>query len=326
MLNFNSCLAPQFQRFIELRQLSGTDYATQALLLSYFDHFLAEQSWYCHYITRQLIEDYQCTLTELAPRTRINRLCVVHQWCEYLATTEPISYVPESIKNISSGTTHKPYIYSIEEIRTLMDAAQLLTPTNSLRPYTCRTLIGLLYTCGIRIGEALALNLQDFNTENETLFIADGKFHKSRWVPLTTSTCQAINEYIQKRCHNTYCFPDSPLFINLRHQRLRHNSFCHDFHRLLTYCGISQQTGCHPRVHDLRHTFAVSRLLGWYREGVDVNSLLPALATFMGHVNIVSTQLYLQPTKELLKQANQRFHHHYIEQVKPAGGAPCPTH
>ena len=107
MLNFNSCLATQFQRFIELRRLSGTDYDSQALLLSYFDHFLVEQLWCCAYITRQIIDDYQCSLMSLAPRTRVNRLCVVRQWCAYLATTAPTSYVPESIKNISSKSAYQ---------------------------------------------------------------------------------------------------------------------------------------------------------------------------------------------------------------------------
>ena len=321
MLNFYSCLATQIQRFIDLRRLSGTDYSGQARLLSYFDHFLAEHAWCGTAITSQIIDDYQSSLVALAPRSRSNHFCVVRQLCEYLASTNPKSYVPESIKSLSSKTSYNPYIYTLGEIQALMNATDRLTPTDSLRPQTCRTVLGLLYASGIRIGEALALNIQDFYTDEARLFIADGKFHKARWVPLAVTTCTAIASYIQKRCQSELCTPGSPLFINLRHQRLRHRSVSDDFHLLLKYIGITCTKETHPRLHDLRHTFAVSRLLGWYREGLDVNALLPALATYMGHVEIVSTQIYLQPTAELLKQVNQRFYRHYLEKVKPAGEA-----
>ncbi|NQY38233.1 MAG: tyrosine-type recombinase/integrase [Alteromonadaceae bacterium] len=319
MLNFNSCLATQIQHFIELRRLSGTNYHAQAVLLSYFDHFLTDHSWRGTNITCEIIDDYQCSFIALAPRSRTNRLSVVKQFCEYYAASNPQSYVPEPIKNISSRTAYKPYIYTLGEVQELMSATARLNPTDSLRPHTIRTLLGLLYTTGIRIGEALALNLQNFYQDEARLFIADGKFHKARWIPLATSTCTAIAAYIQKRCKYTLCSPESPLFINLRNHRLRHRTINHDFHLLLKYIGIARTKKPFPRIHDLRHTFAVSRTLSWYRDGLNVNALLPSLATYMGHVCIASTQIYLQPTEELLKQVNQRFYHHYLEQVKPAG-------
>lgn len=319
MLNFKSCLATQIQRFIALRQLSGTDYQGQALLLSYFDHFLAEHSWRGPRITCQIIDDYQCSLLLLAPRSRGNRFCVVRQLCEYLAATDPQSYVPESIKCGSSGAAYNPYIYTADDIQALMNAAAHLTPIDSLRPHTCRTLLGLLYSTGIRIGEALALNIQDFYPDEGRLFIADGKFHKARWIPLDPSVCTAITAYIDKRCQHIQCEPESPLFINLLHRRLRHNTVSQDFYQLQETIGMIRTKAFHPRLHDLRHTFAVCRLLDWYREGLDVNARLPALATYMGHVEIASTQVYLQPTQALLAQVNQRFHSHYLEQVKPAG-------
>ena len=308
MLNFYSCLATQIQHFIELRRLSGTEYYAQAVLLSYFDHFLAEHSWNEVNITSQIIDDYQCSFIALAPRSRTNRFSVVKQFCEYYAASNPQSYAPESIKNISSKTAYKPYIYTLGEIQALMRATTRLNPTDSLRPHTIRALLGLLYATGIRIGEALALNMRDFYSNEGRLFIASGKFHKARWIPLAESSCIAIAAYIKKRCQYALHTPESPLFINLRHHRFHHCTVWHDFHLLLEYSGITHTKGVHPRIHDLRHTFAVTRTLSWYREGLDVNALLPALATYMGHVSIASTQIYLQPTEELLEQANQRFY------------------
>jgi integrase len=92
------------------------------------------------------------------------------------------------------------------------------------------------------------------------------------------------------------------------------------FRGLLQKCGIARHKRTGPRIHDLRHTFAVHRLLAWYRDGQNVNARLPALATYMGHVDISSTHIYLQPTAELLEQVNQRFHNYYLHNIDPKGG------
>ncbi len=319
MVNLHSCLATQIQNLIDLRCLSGTDYHSQAKLLEYFDHFLIEHLFKEPRITSQIIDDYQHSLLPLAPRSRNNRFCVVKQLCEYLAAKDPQSYVPDPIKYTPSSAAHKPYIYTLSEIRALLTATTQFTPTNSLRPHTYCTLLGLLYCTGIRIGEAFALDLQDFNRTEERLLITAGKFHKARWLPLASSACRVLERYLQRRCQSTPHTPDSPLFVNLRHRRLHHGTVSHDFYRLLQSCGITHNGPSHPRIHDLRHTFAVHRLLTWYRNGDDVNAKLPALATYMGHVNISSTQVYLRPTTELLNQVQQRFYSHYLDHVKPIG-------
>jgi site-specific recombinase XerD len=112
---------------------------------------------------------------------------------------------------------------------------------------------------------------------------------------------------------------DSPLFLNQRSRRLKHPSVNQTFRHLLGQCGIHHSKHTGPRIHDLRHSFAVHRLLLWYRDGQDVNARLPWLATYMGHVDVHSTQVYLQPTAELIEQVNQRFYNHYLDQVKPQG-------
>lgn len=319
-LKLHSCLAGSIQNFINLRRLSGTDYKSQAQLLGYFDRFLLKQKWNIPRITREITDCYQQNLSHLAPRTRSNRFCVVRQLCEYLDRSDPRSYVPEPLKVIPSKGTRQPYIYTHSEIQTLLGTASKLTPPNSLRPHTYQTLLGLLYSTGIRIGEALALNMEHFHSTERRLYIAEGKFRKARWAPLSASTHRALEQYVLKRLQIRPRSPDSALFINQRSRRLHQCTVNDTFRHLLRQCAIHHSKDTGPRIHDLRHTFAVHRLLSWYRDGQDVNARLPWLSTYMGHVDVHSTQVYLQATVELIEQVNRRFHNHYLYQIKHRGG------
>ena len=260
-LKLQSPLAAQIQSFINLRRLSGTDYQSQAQLLGYFDRFLVEQYLREPRINRKVVERYLENLSHLAPRTRYNRFCVVKQLCQYLARNDPLGYVPDPLRSISSRGAHQPYIYSNSEIQAIMAAASQLPLENSLRPHTYRTLLGLLYSTGIRIGEASALNLEHFHSQEQMLYIAEGKFRKARWVPLSDTTCQALQQYMRKRLQMTPRSPDSPFFINQRSCRLHHCIINQTFRQLLRQCGIHHSKNTGPRIHDLRHTFAVLRLL-----------------------------------------------------------------
>jgi len=320
-LKLMSCLAPSIQALIDLRHVSGSDYQSQSRLLGYFDQFLVEQNFSVPPISREIIDAYQQSLGHLAPRSQQNRFSVVRQLCRYMAVTDPTSYVPESLRTIRSTQAFRPYIYSPSELRTLLAVAGELRPRNSLRPKTYQTLLGLLYTTGIRIGEAFDLKLEDFDYHEQRLYIAEGKFRKSRWVPLSASTAHQLHRYVENRLPIKPNSPDGPLFLNQRCQRLCHCTVNHTFRRLLEQCKILNDKQKAPRIHDLRHTFAVHRLLAWYRDGQDVQSRLPWLATYLGHVDIHSTQVYLRPTAELLEQVDRRFHQHYLEHVKSHGGA-----
>lgn len=319
-VKLQSCLAKQIDNFIQLRRLSGTEYRSQTQRLRYFDSFLVKQGWSEQRITREIIDRYQESLEMLAPNTRSNRLSVVRQFCEYLSRTDPHTYVPERMQTIQSFQVFQPYIFTLEQIRNLTAAALSLLPPGSLRPHTYRTLLGLLYSTGVRIGEALALNLEDFHEAEERLYIAQGKFRKARWVPLSSSTCRALLRYLELRLLRDPQSPDSPLFLNERKRRLARVTVCHTFGRLLKQCGIPHDKRRGPRLHSLRYTFAVHRLLAWYRDGQDINARLPLLATYMGHVNIESTRVYLRPTAELLGEVGNRFRRHYLQHVDPKGG------
>lgn len=314
-----SCLAGQIKNFINLRRLSGSDYHSQALLLGYFDRFLIAQNVHEPRITRQICDRYQQSLSALSPRYQINRFCVVRQLCEYLARADPLSYIPEPFRRLSSHHAYRPYIITHEEVQALLRAASRLPPPESLRPHTYHTLLGLLYSTGIRIGEALALNIENFFPSEKRLYIAQGKFRKSRWIVLSASTDCALQHYVARRMSKEPNAPDSPLLLNERRRRLCHPTVYRAVRRLLEDCGITHDKRKPPHIHDLRHTFAVHRLLAWYRDGHDVNARLPALATYMGHVNVSSTQLYLRPTAELLGEVDRRFHDHYLNHLASKG-------
>ena len=166
------------------------------------------------------------------------------------------------------------------------------------------------------------MNREDFHSTESRLYIAEGKFRKARWVPLSASTCRALQQYLRQRLRRTPRSSDSPLFLNQRSRRLHPCTVNQTFHYLLRQCGILHPKHTGPRIHDLRHTFAVHRLLAWYRDGQDVNARLPWLATYMGHVDFQSTQVYLRATPELVEQVDRRFHNHYLHRVKPQGGTP----
>ena len=321
MLSLRSFLAEPIEQFIALHQLSGSDYHSQAQLLGAFDRFVAEQvPPRPAQLSAALLQVYQAALAGLAPGTQANRWSVLCQLCRYLAARDPQVYVPEPLALRRALLHRRPYIYSYEQIQALLGAAAALPPPDSLRPQTMQTLLGLLYCTGLRIGEAIALCLEDFQPAQRRLFVAAGKFRKARWIALAPSACQALSRYLERRLAFVPPPTQAPLFINLRARRLHHCSVNHDFHRLLAACSIARTGPCSPRLHDLRHTFAVHRLLAWYRQGEDLNARLAALATYLGHVNIASTRYYLQPTAELLGEGAQRFHTLYREQVKPPGG------
>lgn len=310
-IEFQSALAAEMRKFVELRQLSGSDYQSQTLLLSYFDKFLVKETANKPFISRDVFERYLLTCSHLKDRVRANRISVIRQFCQYVAQSDSRCYVPEATRVRSSNESFCPHIFTKEEITALLNHATQLKPDNSLRPLTNFTLFALLYSTGVRIGEALAFNVEDFYPKEQRLHIRRGKYRKARWVPLSDSISSALQSYIFEREKKALLIVNSPLFMSLKLTRLSHPSVQSVFDTLLKQCKINSSGGKKPRIHDLRHTFAVHRLLQWYRDGSDVNSKLPALATYMGHVSIHSTQVYLHSTPELLEEVNKKFLSHY---------------
>ena len=304
---FQSSLANRMKAFVDLKRLSGYNYETQALILKLFDQFLVRKKFKSKCVSRDVYEQYIATLLHLHPRYRSNQCSLIRQFSIYLSRFEPRSYIPDSVPSGRSHDDWRAFIFTKNQIRDLLVAAGKLGH-GWLRPHTYKTLFGLLYTTGLRIGEALALNIEDVYPEKLRIHVRAGKFRKSRWVSLSRSTGEVLTKYVSLR--QQIVSKDSgptPLFISNKRSRLDDCTVYLTFCKLLQQCGIPKSRKHGPRIHDIRHTFACHRLLEWYRDGQDINVRLPALATYMGHVWISSTQIYIQATPELHEYAKQRF-------------------
>ena len=204
----------------------------RARLLLYFDRFLVQWPAAEPRLTREITEAYQETLGQLHSRTRDNRLSVVRQFCEYLSRTEPRCYIPEHRRGIRPQDARRPHMYRAGEVQRLLAAAAELPPPNSLRLQTYWTLLGLLYSTGIRIGEVFALNLEDFHREEQNLYVAAGKFRKARWVPLSGTASDTLGQYVEKRQRIGSGEPNAPLFLNGQRPPLCHPTVYGAFRRL----------------------------------------------------------------------------------------------
>ena len=205
----------------------------------------------------------------------------------------------------------RPHIYSNNELTALLRATSVLKSSrNPMQPRTFRVLLLLLYGTGMRVGEALHLSLRDTDLHSRVLTIRDTKFFKSRLVPLGP---RLTGELVAFRKHRaTLPMPqleDSAFFASSTGRPIPYQHIITLFQRVRVAAGLQRDEGSSypPRLHDLRHTAAVHRIIAWYRDGADVQRLLPQLATYLGHKDLRGTQHYLSMTPELLEQASLRF-------------------
>jgi integrase len=234
------------------------------------------------------------------------RVSVVRGFAAYLHGSDPRVQIPPT-GLIRCGTCRAtPYLYSDAEIGSLMQAAAQLQPR--LRAATYQTLIGLLAVTGLRIGEAIAADEQDLELEHGVLLVRHAKFDKQRLVPLHPSTVRALQGYRQLR-HQLLPRAGSPaLFVSTAGTQLLHSNISLTFAQLAARAGLTRRSAaCRPRIHDLRHSFAVSVVLNWYATGADVPAMMPRLSTYLGHTDPKHTYWYLSAAPELMGLAGQRL-------------------
>jgi integrase len=205
-----------------------------------------------------------------------------------------------------------PYIYSPEELRRLLQAVDVCDhPRSKLSATTAHTLVLLLYGAALRISEALALTLADVDIPTSLLTIHTSKFYKTRWVPIGPRLRDTLAAYAHQRPQEPLLHtPSAPFFLTRTGEPVTRQQAERVFRRMCEKAAVFRTDGSRyqPRLHDLRHTWAVHRLVAWYEEGADVQRLLPHIATYLGHVHIAAaTQCYLTMTPALLQAANRRF-------------------
>ena len=305
---FKSVLKDRMSDFVCFKKAQGYIYLNSAMWLRKFDDFICSINYSLTCLTESAVNDYMTQMGSPGRNTRYKLLCPVRQFSRYLHLFEPLSYVLE-IFPFQVTEYRLPYIYSLDEITAMMteacnDKFKRHLPDNGLS-----VLVGLLYVSGIRIGEALNLNLDDLFANDNKILIRKAKFGKQRWVFLPERGIKELAVYISAspRIRDD---DGVPLFINKRGRRLTYQQAWEQFRVLRQTCGIDNSP-LRPRIHDLRHTFAVHRLLQWHTDNIDINTRLPDLAVHMGHTELASTVIYLHITAELLEKSAVLFNNYF---------------
>lgn len=213
----------------------------------------------------------------------------------------------------------RPHIYTADEINRLLRATDAPQPNwSKISPRTMRALLLTLYGAGLRISEALTLTIADADFQNDVLTIRESKFYKSRLIPIGRDLSGVLNDYAAQRQQTSHSAEAAaPFFCTRKGRPINLGNARSAFARLRKQAGVARNEDARyqPRLHDLRHSFAVHRLVAWYRAGENVQRLLPHLSTYLGHISIAATQRYLTMTPELLCQAGKRFEQYAYPEV-----------
>jgi len=241
-------------------------------------------------------------------RTAAARLTQIRPFAQFCHRLDPRDEIPPA-EFFGPGHRHRtPHIYSAAELRALLAAAAQWPPRGCLRADSYSTLFGLLAATGLRLSEALALERHDVDFERGLIHVREGKFHKTRYVPLHASTIRALHRYAD-RCEHAISFPAAQkFFLTDQGLPLALRSVQFAFERIREQLGWIPRGGhAAPRIHDLRFTFICRRLERWYAQDVDVDRVILSLCTYVGHVNVTSTYWYLTATPELMRLAARRL-------------------
>jgi len=300
--------------YVDHRQAIGMRFHTEARTLKSFCRFVGDTA-----IPDVTADQVLAFLSGIGPVTRFwerkhSVLAGFYRFAMARGHTDqsPLPHtVPKPLK------AFVPYIYSREEIGRLLNATALIDhPRCPLDPDTYRTLLLLLYGAGLRISEALSLTLADVDLSEGVLCIRESKFYKTRLAPVGQDLLRILSGHITRRRGVDRLEPGSLLFLTRQGAAVTRQHAERAFCRLRVKANVvcdGAGRRHQPRLHDLRHSFAVHRLISWYRDGADVQRLLPKLATYLGHVNISGTQRYLTLTPDLLHEAGMRFEHYAME-------------
>jgi integrase len=317
---FGSGLAASLRIYLANRRALGRRFATEENILRRWDEFLQEQFPHTRNIRPEMFHDWTRTMPHLTSNVRRNNLRVIRNFLVFHARHYPQTYLPDL------ATFPKPCPYRLPRLVTPAEMARVLATAkqlpashaNPLRAQTVHLALTLLFCCGLRRGELLRLRLRHFDSSEKVLHIEQTKFHKSRLVPLSRSVGRLLDDYLalRRRCRLPM-HPDSLLIWSNRRPAPA-DGYCAEaltgnWHQLCLAAGVLDGQGRPPHLHDLRHSFAVAALHRWYQQGINVQTKLPHLATYLGHVCPVSTHHYLHLTPDLREAASQRFHRYALD-------------
>lgn len=324
-LRFQSCFSRALASFVDLKRALGLRYKSEADTLHHWDYFLHRHYPRARRINAEIFSAWSHKLAHLAPIVRRNRQRLIRRFLLVGAREDENRFVPDPLTFSKPSPTLTPRLITGVEMARLLNAARQVPPSalNPLRAETLRIGFVLLFCCGLRSGELLRLKLGDIDRDQGLLHIRLTKFYKSRLVPLSPTVSLEVEHYLKlRRRSGVRTAKDAFLMWSGRGSRevFNNGSLNRLWHRLCVCVLVLNDRGHPPRLHDLRHSFAVGALQRWYARGDNVQAKLPHLATYLGHVNLVSTHYYLKLTPELRQAAADRFHERFSK-LFTTGGA-----
>lgn len=303
--------------FLALRCTLGFDVGRHRWLLRDFARF-TDRIGYHGPLTADLALRWAMSPCPGEPGRAERRLSVLRQFARHLSSLDPATEIPPVGLLRRATRRRQPHIYSDAEISALLQACSRLHPREGLRPSTYRTLFSLLASTGLRLSEACRLQRRDVDLREGLLTVRKGKFGKSRLVPLHPTAVEALTRYARRRDASPIAPRSESFFRTERAPALTRQAVEGAF--ITVRAGLGWATAGRagrPRIHDLRHTFVVRRLLRWYQEGADVNRKILALATYLGHAKVTDTYWYLSAVPELMAITARRFE--YFAQRQQGG-------
>jgi len=318
---FTSPLAGEMMRFLDHKRVLGRRFDTEEGALRLFDRYLVEQGvGTMDGVTAPVIDAFVASRPRHRPRSFNHLVGVLRRLFHWLVAREVIDCSPVRCPTRRASNPRIPFILAPDEARRLLQLAAGLpeVPGTVVRGRTYHAVFAVLYGLGLRVGEVCRLNLEDLDRERQLLAIRETKFGKTRLVPFGPRVGKTLDGYLAlRRARGERLEGDAPLFSVGAGRRLRRQQIGRVFRRLRPDLGLLLPLGASPpRVHDLRHSFAVRALLRWYRTGIDPTQRLLQLSTFLGHVQPESTAVYLTITSELLRVAGSRFEEYASPLVK----------
>lgn len=291
--------------YLTLRRSLGFKLRRAGAVLMNFASFMERQQ--AESITTRLALDWAQQPNDAQPAHWAQRLSCVRGFARHHAAADPSTEVPPPGLLPYRPARARPYLYSHDEVRRLLEQALQLPVASGLRPWTYHALLGLLSVTGLRVGEALRLRLDDVDLDAGVLTVRGTKFGKSRLVPIHISTRDVLANYRTRRT-NHLCGRDAVnFFITCTGNQLDGGDVRRTFYTLSRRIGLrGQHDSRGPRLHDFRHRFAVETLMGWYRSGEDAERRLPVLSTYLGHVHVSDTYWYLSAHPQLMALAMAR--------------------
>lgn len=311
-IDLASPLAEPIRQFLAAKRALNRRFDTEEKALRLFDRHLVDRGVArLSDVTPAVIEAFVTSRPRKRPRSYNHLLGVLRRLFDWMNGQGLLDVSPLRLRSRRVTSRRMPYLFDLPQASRLIEVAAALPDNNRAigRGAAYATIFAVLYGLGLRVGEVARLTVADVDLARNLLVVRGTKFGKSRLVPFGPQMAARLTAYLDLRRQQTGALPsDAPVFSFTAGRSIHPGTISQTFHALVPRLDLTMAAGvAPPRVHDLRHSFAVGTLLRWYREGADPAARLLHLSTFLGHVNPASTSVYLTITSELLEAAGERF-------------------